>query len=323
MQRRLFLRNTGTIAAALPLIHLAGSDFFQRGPLSADDISKLKIGKLKLTFFRDTLHKYAAKRFFSNALPDELNNALSRYKITPDNIPSPFIPVLIEQGNQKILIDTGTGFTKETAMVDGSPAVRKGKLQELLHQERKQAADITDVIITHLHPDHIGGIYSEAGDLLFPNARFYIHEDEWAYWHSSQSDKQPAMFRYFIDKNITKLKNGKLHLFKGDFVELLPGITAVKTDGHTPGHIALIAHSKKEKLLYISDAFLHPLHIERLDWQTSYDLDHEKAKQSRIKLLELAYKEDMQVNAFHFNFPGLGRIDKHNNNWVWNYTEPR
>jgi glyoxylase-like metal-dependent hydrolase (beta-lactamase superfamily II) len=102
-------------------------------------------------------------------------------------------------------------------------------------------------------------------------------------------------------------------------VEVLPGIQAVKADGHTPGQIALTIHSKKEHLLYISDAFLHPLHIERIDWQTNYDLDHAKAKQSRLKLLNLAYKDNMLVSAFHFEFPGLGRVDKINQNWTWNY----
>lgn len=197
----------------------------------------------------------------------------------------------------------------------------KGRLHQLLLQENIKKEDITDVIITHFHPDHIGGIYNSAGNLNFPNAQFHIHEDEWNFWHSSQSDNQPALFKHFVETNITLLKNLNLHLFKGDFTELLPGITAVKTEGHTPGQIALIIQSDKEHLLYISDAFLHPLHIERLDWQTNYDWDHQKAKLSRIKLLELAYKENMLVNAFHFNFPGLGRIDKQENNWRWSYTD--
>lgn len=60
--------------------------------------------------------------------------------------------------------------------------------------------------------------------------------------------------------------------------------------------------------------------MEHVDWQTNYDLDNEKAKKSRIKLLDLAYKNNMLLNAFHFNFTGLGRVDKRENNWVWNYT---
>ena len=145
-----------------------------------------------------------------------------------------------------------------------------------------------------------------------------MHEEEWRYWHSSRSEAQPAQFKTYIHNNITKLKDGNLNLIKGDFVNISDGVTIVKCDGHTPGQISVIIHSGKEKLLYISDAFLHPLHIEKIDWETNYDLDHEIAKASRIKLLELASKEDMLVNAFHFDFPGLGRIDKLKGKWIWN-----
>jgi glyoxylase-like metal-dependent hydrolase (beta-lactamase superfamily II) len=276
-----------------------------------DEVVTIKIGALTCTFFRDMLHTYLSKDFFSNATPEELSPALTKHRITPDNIPSPFIAVLLQTGNKKVLIDTGLGFSKNPIPVGGTTLQLKGRLHQLLQGVGMRQEDITDVVITHLHPDHVGGIYSEEGTLLFPNARFHMHDDEWAYWHSAQSAKQPPMFHYFIEKNITKLKGRNLNLFKGDFVDLLPGITAVKSDGHTPGQIALIIHSGKEKLLYTSDAFLHPLHIERLDWQTSYDLDHAKAKHSRIKLLDLAHSEGMLVNAFHFSFPGLGRVDKH------------
>lgn len=89
---------------------------------------------------------------------------------------------------------------------------------------------------------------------------------------------------------------------------------------HIPGQVALIIQSGKEQLLYISNAIMHPLHIEHTDWQTNYDLDHEKAKHSRIKLLELAHREDMLVNAFHFDFPCLDRIDKRKGTGEWNWT---
>lgn len=199
--------------------------------------------------------------------------------------------------------------------VRGNPVVFQGKLHQLLNDENIAA----DVIITHFHPDHIGGIFNDAGNLNFPNARFHMHEDEWKFWHSSMSTNQPEQFKFFIERNITKLKDRNLNLISGDFVDLMPGITAVKADAHTSGQIAIVVHSNKEHLLYISDAFLHPLHIEKLDWQTNYDLDHKKAKESRIKLLELASKEHMLVNGFHFKFPGLGRAEKSKNSWLWNY----
>ncbi len=285
------------------------------------NIVKMNIGKINCTIFRDFMFKYLAKDFFINASQEELNQALNKYHINPDNIPSPFIALLLQYNDKKILIDTGIGFLDKPLIFRGNSYVFEGRLQQLLLQENIKKEDITDVVITHFHPDHVGGTFTEDGKLIFPNAQFHMQEDEWSYWHSSQSDTQPDLFKYFIEKNISPLKNFNLNLVKGDFVDLLPGVTAVKAHGHTPGQMALVIHSEKENLLYISDAFLHPLHIEKLDWQTNYDLDYVKAKQSRVKLLELAYKDNMLVNAFHFDFPGLGRIDKFENNWVWKYSE--
>ena len=321
MQRRRFLKNSSTLIGGLPLIHITQSTIFNTNFFLNDDIVKIKIGKFECTIFRDLMFKYLAKDIFINANEEELNQSLNKYHVTEDNIPSTFIAVLLQQDNKKILIDTGVGFSEKPVTVRGNSVFFKGRLNQLLQQEHIIKDDITDVIITHFHTDNIGGIFSDDGRLNFPNARFHLHEDEWNYWHSPESDNQPAQFKYFIEKNITKLKGHNLHLFKTDWADLLPGITAVKAGGHTPGQIALIIHSGQEHLLYISDAFLHPLHIERLDWRTNYDLNHEKAKQSRIKLLELAYKDDMLVNAFHFAFPSLGRIDKFENNWIWNYSE--
>jgi glyoxylase-like metal-dependent hydrolase (beta-lactamase superfamily II) len=321
MQRRQFLKSSSTLAALSPF--LQGSNFttFNTTFRLDTEIVKLKIGEFDCTIFRDFQFKYLAKDFFINANEKELIPALEKYNVSSQNIPSPFIAILLQHKERKILIDTGIGFSEKPIVFRGASHEFKGRLHHLLQQEGTRTQDITDVIITHFHPDHIGGIYSENEQLNFPNARFHMHGDEWQYWHSSQSVNQPPMFSFFIEKNITKLKNKNLHLVKGEFTELIPGITAVKVDGHTPGQIAVVIHSAKEKLLYISDTFLHPLHIERTDWQTNYDLDHEKAKLSRIKLLELAYKDGMLVNAFHFDFPGLGNVDKQKGTWIWKYAE--
>ena len=148
-----------------------------------------------------------------------------------------------------------------------------------------------------------------------------MHEKEWDYWHSSKSDNQPPLFKFFIEKNITPLKNKNINLIKHDYKELGTDLISVNAEGHTEGQIALIIGNKKDQLLYISDAFLHPIHIEKLNWQTNYDLDHKKAKNTRLKLLDLVYNGDMRINAFHFDFPGIGIVQKQNSNWKWVYEE--
>jgi glyoxylase-like metal-dependent hydrolase (beta-lactamase superfamily II) len=321
MQRRKFLKSSGTLISAIPLIQVKRFNIFNTNFFMGEEVVKINIGKINCTIFRDLMFKYLAKDFFINAGKEELDQAEIKYHINPDDIPSPFIAVLLQYDDKKILIDTGVGFLDEPLVFRGESYVFKGRVQQLLQQENIKNEDITNVIITHFHPDHIGGIFKADEKLIFPNARFHMHEDEWNYWHSSQSDTQPALFKHFVEKNITPLKNLNLDLFKSDFANVLPGIAAIKAEGHTPGQVALNIQSNNEHLLYISDAFLHPLHMEHLDWQTNYDMNHEKAKQSRIQLLELAYKNNMLVNAFHFNFPGLGRIDKIENNWVWNYQK--
>jgi len=321
MLRRKFLASSGTLIGSLPSLNINQFDIFNTALFMDDEVVKIKIGKINCTLFRDLMFKYLAKDFFINVSPEELKQSLNKYHITPDNIPSPFIAALLQYDDKKVFIDTGIGFLDEPLVFRGESYMFKGRLHQLLKEENIKKEDITDVIITHFHPDHIGGIFTPDEKLNFPNAQFHLHEEEWAYWHSSQADNQPALFKFFIEKNITPLKKYDLNLFKGDFVDVLPGITAIEADGHTPGQIALNIHSGNEHLLYISDAFLHPLHIEHLDWQTNYDWDHQKAKKSRIKLVEFAYKDNMLVNAFHFDFPGLGRIDKSGNNWIWNYAK--
>jgi glyoxylase-like metal-dependent hydrolase (beta-lactamase superfamily II) len=320
MKRREFIKSGTTLAGLLPLLNFGHLYPFESTGARQEDVVRTTVGTIHCTFLRDTQFKYLAKDYFINANPDEIDSSLARYGATPGNIPSPFIAVLLQHNNRKILIDTGIGFMEKPLVFRGNSYLFQGKLTSLLQQEGIKKEDITDVIVTHFHPDHIGGVVA-GEELNFPNARFHIHEEEWTYWHSGQSDNQPALFKHFIETNITLLKEKNLHLFHGDFTEIIPGITAVQAAGHTPGQIALMIESNKEQLLYISDAFLHPLHIERLDWKTNYDWDHEKARQSRVKLLDLAYKNNMLVNAFHFDFPGLGRIDKVENRWIWKFLE--
>jgi glyoxylase-like metal-dependent hydrolase (beta-lactamase superfamily II) len=321
MLRRKFLKDSAGWMSALPLVYANPLSLFNSNILTDNEVVRKKIGDINCIIFRDYMYKYLAKDFFINVSQDELKPALDEYHINPDNIPSPFIAMLLQSGDKKILIDTGIGFSDKPVSFRGNTLVFKGGLNRLLDQENIKKDEITDVVITHFHPDHVGGIFGDDSQLNFPNATFHVHETEWNYWHSAESDHQPELFKIFIEKNIKPLKKVNLQIFNGEHADLAPGIRALEAFGHTPGHITLDIHSGNDHLLYIADAFLHPLHIEHLNWETNYDLDHQNAKESRIRLLEMAYHDNMLVNAFHFDFPGLGRIDKMKDHWKWVYSE--
>lgn len=314
MLRRDFIYNA-SLMAAMPIISSSYS-----GPFLAEtsETFKIKIGEINCIIFRDLLFKYQAKDYFINAESNELEKSLKNYKVTPDNIPSPFIATLVESMGKKILIDTGIGYSDKPLEFRGKTHLLKGRLQELLRLNGIGKEDISDLIITHFHPDHIGGIFGDDGKLNFPNAKVHIHQNEWNYWHSSGSEGQPPLFKYFVEQKISPLEKLNVNFFHGDFVEIVPGVTAVEANGHTPGQVAIHLQSGSKQMLYISDAFLHPLHIEKLDWRTNYDFDHASARKTREKLLHLAYKDKMIVNAFHFDFPGLGVIEKFRGAWKWN-----
>ncbi len=279
------------------------------------------LGNFRCTIFRDLMWKYKAQDYFINANQQELQEEMDKFQLNPDHISSPFIAILLQNGDKNILIDTGAGYSDEPLVFRGNSFELKGKLVHLLQEEGIEKEDITDVIITHFHLDHIGGIYSDKAKLNFPNAKFHLPKDEWNFWHSSKSDSQIPLFKWFVENKVTPLKEEYLNLIEGELTDILPGIKAVTAPGHTPGQIALIIGNADEPLLYISDAFLHPIHIERINWRTNYDFDHEKATKTREKLLDLANSENMLVNGFHFNFPGLGHVSRKGPAWRWEYIK--
>ncbi|WP_373519853.1 MBL fold metallo-hydrolase [Pricia sp.] len=320
MDRREFINKSSFLAGALPIGGLLPTYITK---MMEQEKYQFKLGKFDCTIYRDLMWKYNAKDYFINADQEALTVSLKKYALDADNIPSPFIAVLLQDESRKILIDTGSGYLDEPLVFRGNEFIVKGKLARFLAQDGVAGEEITDVILTHFHLDHIGGVFTEKGKLNYPNAMFHVSDVEWDFWHSSKSDEQIPLFKYYIEKNITPLKNENLNLVKGDFEEIIPGITAVNAAGHTPGQLALIINQEERgnRLLYVSDSFLHPLHIENIKWQTNYDFDNNKAERTRVKLLDLAYKEDMMINAFHFDFPGLGAVQKENSNWKWVYLK--
>jgi glyoxylase-like metal-dependent hydrolase (beta-lactamase superfamily II) len=254
---------------------------------------------------------------FKNAPKEELKNTLREHNIQPETWEewvSPYICLFVDTGERRVLVETGAdGLDPNT-----------GKLLQNLKDEGITHEDIDTVILTHGHPDHIGGNIDSEGRRAFPNARYVMGRREWDFWTSGEAerkyDEHAGEVLFTVEKkNLPPIKRS-LDLVVHE-TDITPGIAIVKAPGHTPGHIALMIASKNDRLLYLSDVFLHPIQIERPDWHSAIDLDPQKLEATRHKLLNRAVTDNALVLAFHFPFPGLGHIVRRKEKWEWRPIE--
>jgi glyoxylase-like metal-dependent hydrolase (beta-lactamase superfamily II) len=268
---------------------------------------RFNVGNFACIAILDGTAKYAAPSYFANAPAELLKDALQDYHLRADDIPSPYSGLLISTERQRVLVDTGAGSL--------SPTV--GRLQQNLRSAGIVPAEIDLVILTHGHPDHIGGNTDDDGNLAFPNARFAMCQVEWEYWTAEATlATVPPLFAECARKNLAPLR-GRIDLIDRD-TEIVPGIQTIAAPGHTVGHMALAVASGDDQLLYISDAALHPIHLEHPDWYTVWDINPGQAVNSRRRLFDRAAATNALVSAFHFDpFPSLGRVTSSGSGWQW------
>jgi glyoxylase-like metal-dependent hydrolase (beta-lactamase superfamily II) len=250
---------------------------------------------------------------FSNAPKDCLKQRLLEHNLKHEQWTewiTTYICLVISTGKHRVLVDTGAnGLGPNT-----------GKLLPNLRASRISPESIDIVILTHGHPDHIGGNTNHDGKLAFPHAQFVMWKDEWIFWNSEQAELHfdehvRDLLLTYARKNLPPIQD-QLSLIDRE-TEIVPGIHTVMAHGHTPGHMAVRITSMGKHLLCVSDAFLHPIHIKEPEWCAPVDFAHQQVATTRRRLCNLAVTKNALVLAFHFPFPGLGHIIRKNGQWRW------
>ncbi|MGV8929525.1 MAG: MBL fold metallo-hydrolase [Brevundimonas sp.] len=204
-------------------------------------------------------------------------------------------PLLVKAGGRVVLIDTGAGGQMGT----------QNRLQASLEAAGTAPAQVTDILISHSHGDHVGGMVAN-GTLVFPNAAIRMSAAEWA---DLQSQAPMADLVRTIRPKVETFTFGS---------EIAPGITPVALEGHTPGHSGFDIASGDQHLLYFGDA-MHSsiLSVQRPEWINAWDSDSAAAIATRQGLLERGATQGLRMYGVHFPFPGLGRIERRDDGFVW------
>ena len=285
-----------------------------------DDVYRFQVGHLQCTAISDGTLTYAPPAFppaavflFANAPKDALDAAASSYGVPTQGWrewTSTYTCLLINTGKNLILVDTGAG----------SLAPSTGRLVKNLRSEGISPQDIDMVVLTHAHPDHVGGITNAEGQLVFPAARYFIGKTEWDFWMSGEAEARldqhsRDMLVGIARRSLGPIK-GRLEAIDTE-AEIVSGVGTVAAPGHTPGQMGLTVSSEGQTLLCVSDVVLHPIHLEHPEWHAAVDTDPAQTKVTRDTLLHKASVEQSLVFAFHLPFPGLGHVAQKGPTWKW------
>ena len=295
-----FLATTAAVHAAAPMAKKSAPGYY-----------RMMLGDFEVTALSDGTVELPVNKLLMNIKAAQVDSALAKYSLNSP-LETSVNAYLVNTGDKLVLIDTGA------AKLFG-PTL--GNLQDSIKAAGYTPEQVDEIYITHMHADHVGGLM--AGDkMAFPNAIVRSDKRDADFWLSKENlDKAPeAMKGFFQGAQVSVnpyVAAGKYKPFEGN-TDLAPGIKAVFTGGHTPGHSTYVVESKGQKLVVIGDL----MHVAAVQFAQpsvtiQFDGDSKAAAVQRKKFYAQAAKEHFLFAATHVSFPGIGRVRNDGAGYAW------
>jgi glyoxylase-like metal-dependent hydrolase (beta-lactamase superfamily II) len=303
----------------------AGAAFGLDGPLeifpaaraqgadaAAKGFAKFKVGDWNVTTIYDGIwEKPHDPAFIKNATVDETKAALKAAGLTDEHVPITFTVTVVEKDGKTIMFDSGTG---------GQLSPKAGLLaKENLKAAGIDAAKISTIVVTHFHSDHIFGLMAkDTNAQVFPDAEIVVPAGEYKYWTAPDlAEKLPEARRGLVKRIQATMPTWKNLKQVADGADAAPGIKALNTNGHTPGHTGYELASGNAKLIVTGDLTNIPaLFVKNPGWHAVFDSDAALAEKNRRALFDRAVAEGAIVTGYHWGMPGAGTIKKDGNGYA-------
>ena len=274
----------------------------------------LQVGDIDVLVISDGILPLPTETMSTNVDAAERTAWFKGMFLGPDAFDWPLNVLVLRSGGQTILVDAGLG-----GQFAGFP--RAGQFPQRLEAAGIDLASVTDVVITHMHMDHVGGLLvDEVKDRLRPDLRVHVSAVEVEFWKapdfsrtampSPVPDVLRSTARQFVDAY-----GDRLRTFQEQY-EVAPGVVVERTGGHTPGHSIVRVTSGGERLTFAGDA-LFPVAFDHPDWQNGFEHDPEEAVRVRVRLMQEAAATGEILVATHLPFPSVGRVAREGDAFRW------
>ena len=267
---------------------------------------RFKIGDMEATVVSDGfLGPFPlAASFYPRVRKEDVDALVRGEFLSPEQFVIPENCLVLNTGEQLALFDTGRGAYAQFG--DGG-----GRLAKNLEAAGVKAEDIDVVILSHAHLDHVSGIIGEGNKRFFPNAQIAVSQPEFDFWTDEGKLSSTGVMKLFVDSARANLLPNKDRLvLVEDGKEVIKGVQAISSAGHTPGHTSYLLSSSGKTLLYTGDIAHTLFQFKHPEWPVSFDIDPVAGSATRKRMMDMAASGNTAVITYHLPFPGIGHVSR-------------